>query len=477
MTAIPLASKSDPARSNLVSGERLVNCYAEAAPAGSETPFAIYRSPGLADFYVESAALSRGLFPLINVDGVDYLLSTQGSSLLQIDSDGDATVLGSVFGTGQVYYARNMKTTPQTAIVAPGSAAYLLEGSAVSEITDADLPDEVNSVGFLNGYFLFGIDDGRFFGTSINEGSSVNALDFATAEGHPDGLVRLYVFASQIFLFGTNSIELWGYDADAGNFPFSRLRNAVIPLGLAGAAAVNEVSGKLYFVDNFGIVRRVDQGYSPVRISNVDAESKINEAIRAGEEIQVWGYLDGGHEFVVVRSVSFTWIWDNATGLPHERETYRYERWQAKHYAFCFGKHLIASDISGGIFELSKTTYDEDGQDLPWKCIPPLISTFPAGAAVHELNLLFETGVGLGASGAAEDQDPKIMLRTSKDGGKTWSTERQRSIGTQGQYRKTVRFNRLGRVGRQGLMLEITCSAAVPLALIQADIVADKVAA
>lgn len=469
MVAIPLASKSDPARSTQVNGELLRNCYAEIAPEGSETKFAIYRSPGLSQFYVGSSALSRGIFSLINVDGVDTLLSLHGTALLQIDSAGEPENMGSVFGSGDVYFARNMKATPQVAIVVPGEAGYILESGSVTEITDEDLPSTLNSVGFLNGYFLFGVDDGRFFGSSINEGSSIDALDFATAEGNPDGLVRLFVHASQVFLFGSSSIEIWVYD-EREDFPFVRLKGAVIPLGIAGRSAVNEVSGRLYFVDNFGIVRRLDNGYTPTRISNVGVETDIHEAIQAGESIHVWGYLDGGHEFVVVGSTNFTWVFDNVLGVWHNRQTYRYSRWQARHYAYCFGKHLVASDISGGIFELDKTAHDEDGQDLIWTVRTPLVSTFPNGASIPELSLLLETGAAPGGSASEEDSNPQIMMRVTKDGYKTWSAERWKSLGAEGDYRKRVRWHRLGSCGQNGVAFEFSASAACAVSIIQADI-------
>lgn len=474
MTAIPLAVASDPARSLLVNGPELTNCYAELAPEGSPVKFSIYRSPGLTPFFAGSAGISRGLFPLVNVGGDDTLLTVQGNTLYELDSDGVSTSRGNVFGSGEVLYARNNKETPQVAIVAIDEGAYILESGAVSQISDTDLPTP-NSVDFLNGYFLFGVDDGRFFGTSINEGTEINALDFGQADGHPDGLRRLLVHSQQVFLFGPNSVEVWIYD-DREEFPFRRLPGAVINIGLAAREAVGIVSGKLYWVDNTGIVRRLDAGYTPVRISNVGVETAIQEMMaesgHAGH-VHVWGYLDGGHEFIVVSSDHFTWVYDNVLGVWHNRKTYRYDYWQARHYAFCFGKHIVASSISGDVYEMDKDAYDENGADLIWKVRTPIVAGFPNGAALHELNLHIETGNGLGASGATEDQNPVLMMRMTKDGYKTWGIERQRSLGTQGQYRKTVRFNRCGSIGRQGVAFEFSASAAVATAIIQADLVGD----
>lgn len=37
-----------------------------------------------------------------------------------------------------------------------------------------------------------------------------------------------------------------------------------------------------------------------------------------------------------------------------------------------------------------------------------------------------------------------MMLRVSRDGGRTWGQERWTSLGAIGEYKKAVRFNRLG---------------------------------
>lgn len=473
MVAIPLASKSDPARSELVSGERLTNAYAEKSPEGSDVPFAVYRSPGLTPFYTEASALSRGMFPLINVEGADTLLSVHGSSLLEIDSDGVAAVRGSVFGTGDVIFARNMKAlTPQVAIVDAVEGVFILESGAVTQVTDPDLLGVPNSCDFLNGYVLLGFDDGRFQGSNLNEALAYSGLNFGTADGHPDGMRRLKVFAQQVFLFGAEATEIWVYDARE-DFPFVRLKGAVIPLGICGREAVCDVSGKLYFVDNFGIPRRVDAGYTPQRIGNAGVEQDIQAALQAGETIRMWGYLDGGHEFVVISSQSWTWVYDNVLGIWHDRKSHRYDYWQARHYARIFGKHLVASATQGGIYELDKDAFSEDGTDLIWTIRTPVVRDFPLGASIHELNLLVETGNGLGASGATEDQNPVLAMRMSRDGYRTWSTEQRASLGTQGQFRKKVRFTRLGAVGEHGVAFEFSCSAAVATAIIKADARAD----
>jgi hypothetical protein len=54
---------------------------------------------------------------------------------------------------------------------------------------------------------------------------------------------------------------------------------------------------------------------------------------------------------------------------------------------------------------------------------------------------VFEQGVGLITG---QGSDPQVMLQFSDDGGRTWSSERWRSLGRIGEYRTRTRWLRNG---------------------------------
>jgi PKD repeat protein len=56
--------------------------------------------------------------------------------------------------------------------------------------------------------------------------------------------------------------------------------------------------------------------------------------------------------------------------------------------------------------------------------------------------------------------DPKVILRMSNDGGKTWLPEAMRSAGKRGEYRKRVIWNRLGCARRR--VFEVSVSDPIP---------------
>jgi hypothetical protein len=81
-----------------------------------------------------------------------------------------------------------------------------------------------------------------------------------------------------------------------------------------------------------------------------------------------------------------------------------------------------------------------------------------------------ETGVGL--DGSVQGSDPQIMLRFSKDGGHTWSSEMWagmgKKIGGIGDFKKRVIWNRLGSF--RDCVFEVKVTDPVDLTMYDAEI-------
>jgi hypothetical protein len=52
---------------------------------------------------------------------------------------------------------------------------------------------------------------------------------------------------------------------------------------------------------------------------------------------------------------------------------------------------------------------------------------------------------GMGLDGGVAGSDPQVMLRISRDGGRTFGPERWRSAGKIGEFRRRAAWNRNGR--------------------------------
>lgn len=78
----------------------------------------------------------------------------------------------------------------------------------------------------------------------------------------------------------------------------------------------------------------------------------------------------------------------------------------------------------------------------------------------------FQPGVGLAVADGAHDRDPIVLVRTSDDGGFTWSSFRQMTLGERGNYLKQMRLYQLGATYAR--VYEISGDSPVPLCIVQA---------
>lgn len=482
MTAILLASKSDPGRSELVTGERLLNMFAEISPriiaskkSSGRSQFALYRTPGLKSYIPISSDIGRGM---IAMEDLGTLISVHGQTVFQIDENNIySSISGTLSGADDLVITRNNASPDPQAVFFSEAGAFYTDGSAVTQISDSDFTSfgVANSGCFIKGFIIALFDDGTLLASNVNSATAWDALDFATADASPDEGRRVYAFRDEAFVFGKDTIEVWAFDSSNTAFPLSPVPGAVVPVGIVGKHAVCDLAGSLYWVDQIGIVRTLGQGYSATRISVHGVERAVNDYLKAGNDkngIKVWGYVEGGHQFVIVRSSTFCWVYDLATKVWHERGSFRRDTWQAKHYARCFDRHIVSCDISGDLFELDADTYEETGDPLPWEVITPPVDAFPGGGVLDRLALDIETGTALDASGSTEDQNPAITVEKSIDGGKTWSIPRALSLGTRAQYKKKVKLNRCGRFDQDGAMFRIRGSNKIRMAILRADVTA-----
>ena len=440
LVPIPLATGTDEGRSRAFASQRLVNAYIEAGRTGSKSRFCIHGTPGLRPWAVTDDGPIRGQIAF----GSDlYVVS--GGSFVQVDSGGIPTRIGDVSGTVPVIMAQN---GAQIAIAAPDTrAGYVYNVSAASfgSIADADFPG-ATSVDYMDGYFIWSGEDGQFFISAVDDGTSYDGLDFATAESQPDSLTRVFVTGSQVWMMGPDTIEPW-YNSGNSDFPFERMTQAVMTKGLAGRYTPVQVDNTVFWLGNDpdagggAQVYRAD-GYRPQVISTPAIE-KILEGTTASTAIGV-SYKQEGHLFYgLILNENAAIFYDVTTGEWAERVTYGLDRWLGANMVPCYGKTLVGSYTDGQIYELDHD-YIFDGDDTPLVMdvtLPP-VGNDAQRAICASLVLDLEKGVGLTTG---QGSDPQIMMRYSDDQGRTWSNELWRSMGAIGDGNIRVRWNRLGQ--------------------------------
>jgi hypothetical protein len=466
---IPLASKSDPAKRQVVSSERLTNLFAVKSPEGARSPFYLNRTPGMTAWSRCSSDLCRSLF-----DADTEALGVYGSTLFSFNKNGGPTSVGTISGTGDVRWSQNNATNRETVIVT-GATAYQYTDGTLTTISDSDLPANPIDTVCFDGFTLYFFADRRVFYSAINDADSIDALDFFTVPG-TGALKAAMVVGNQLIIWGENSFEIYRHVADDADDPFQLVSGAGKPFGCINTFANANIGGAICFVDQYGAVRMMGAGYLPNLIGNEGVQADI-DALDDKAEIRTFGYVSGDRGFLITRSGEFCWVYDFKDQRWHNRQSYQRTTWQAKHGLRFANKNLVAPDQSGDLFYLDDTAFTENGEHLIWDVICPPVTNFPNGGIIHTINLDIEVGTAGDSDAADEDQEPMITMFKSVDGGKTFSTGRQASLGKRGEWRKRVGWNRCGSFGREGVIFRFQGSAGVPNAIINLEADIEQIAA
>ena len=469
----PILGQSYVARSVNAADSRMVNLFPEATPQAGKTAGFLNRAPGLRLLATLGTGPIRGLWSPDPNGLYAYVIS--GNTFYRIDTSYTAEAYGYVSGTGQVSMADNGTQL----FIASNPDGYIFNMTTLifAPITDVDFPGAV-TVGYLDGYFVFNEPNSqRVWTTVLLDGSSVDPLDFASAEGSPDGLVSLIIDHREAWLFGTNSVEVW-YDAANAGFPLTRIQGAYNEIGCVAAYSVAKLDNGVFWLGGDargeGIVYRTN-GYTGQRISTHAIEWQIQQYGDISDAIG-YTYQQDGHAFYVLifPSAGATWVYDVATDNWHERAAWVNGEY-TRHRSNCqmaFNHQVIVGDYNDGrVYAFDLETYSDDDQPQrwlrSWRALPQDQNTL-VRTAQHSLQLDAETGVGLNSG---QGDAPEAMLRWSDDGGHTWSNEHWSSMGAIGAYGTRTFWRRLGMTNKlRDRVYEVSGTDPVKIAIVGANL-------
>jgi len=439
----PILGSSYVARSVNAADNRMVNLFPEIVPESGKEPAFLQRAPGLRLLATIGNGPIRGMW---SFGGKAYVVS--GASLYLMNTDYSATLLGTVSGVGPVSMADN---GTQLFVACNGpSYIYNSQTSVFQQITDPDFPGAM-TVSYLDGYFVFiEPNSQKVWVTSLLEGTQIDPLDFASAEGSPDNLVSSIVDHREVWLFGTNSVEVW-YDAGLSDFPLTRIQGAYNEIGCAATFSVAKLDNALFWLGadarGNGIVYRAN-GYTGQRVSTHAVEWQIQQYGTISDAL-AYTYQQDGHAFYVLNfpTADATWVYDVSTNAWHERAGFSDGQF-VRHRSNCqvnFNGEIIVGDYeTGALYAFDLEVYDDNGSTQKWlrswRALPTGQNNLMR-TAHHSLQLDCQTGVGL-VSG--QGSDPEVTLRWSDDGGHTWSSEYWRKMGKIGEYGYRTLWRRLG---------------------------------
>jgi hypothetical protein len=436
---IPFVGPAYEARSLNVDSQRAINCFLEMDNASPRAPIALYGTPGT----VLQFTLPMGPVRGCSTDSA-YAYWVAGNTVYRADTGNSVTSLGTIgSSTGPVSMAFNGTQT----LIVDGVGGWLITAGVLTQITDTDFPNGVTRCTFQDGYFIVTgkLGSQQFFINEVAyEGSGWNGLDFASAEGSPDNTIGVISDHRELWLFGSNSAEVW---VNTGNsdFPFQRSGNTFIEHGCAAGATVAKADNTVFWLGTddrgSGIVWRAD-GYTPMRVSTHAIEKLLASCTLSAAT--AFTYQQEGHIFYVLNLPEVSLAYDAATQQWHERawmdpSTGALSRWRQDCCVFFNNQHFVGDYDSGKVCTLDLDINTDAGDAI--KRLRSTISNenLQLRMFYEYLQVDMETGIG-NASGS----DPQLMMRFSDDGGHTWSNLRTVSLGTVGQYNARAKFARLG---------------------------------
>lgn len=441
----PFAWQSYESRVVPWSSQRLVNLYAEKGGGGEKTEIVLIGTPGLKEFTTVGEGPIRGQHKM---GSVHFVIS--GDDVFTVNSSGIATNIGTIGGTDTPIMDDN---GTQVAIASNGKG-FIATTTSVVQITSPQFIGSVDSVTYIDSFFVWNSSE-IMQSSSPFDGLTYNGLDIAAADYDPDGGVRVFRDHDQIFVFGVDSIEIW-YNAAISSFPFAPIEGTSMEVGLKAKNSVAKVDNSIFWLgsDERGgltVWRAID--YHPARIST-HAIEKLIESATGTEDAIAFSYREEGHAFYVLTLPGqFTIVYDAATNLWHERETFNTDSWRVQNYLNVNGKNIVGDANTNQLFEMDLDALDDDGGTIERIATSIPIQGGDEYSTHFFVRVDFESGVGLTVG---QGSDPQAMLSWSNDGGKTFNNEKFRSIGKIGEFRHRTYWRRLGQSRVRVYRLRVT---------------------
>lgn len=406
---------------------------------------------GLKTFATQAGSADRGM-----LQNQGKLYKITDTTLYEVSSSGTYTTLGTIPGSNRCI----MKALGAQVVIANGSGAvYIWDGSTLTQNTSPNIGTP-RGVAVLNNQAIYDAGTGQGFDVSdVGLPGTINGLNNASAESFSDNLLITYAWRDVLYLMGTESIELWRNSGE-GNPPFDKIEGAQISMGLGAIYSVADSPDLQFFLGSDNQFHTLTPGSTALdTVISTPAMAKQIAGYLIKSDCIGWTMELEGQWFYVATfpAQGATWVypvggewfeWGTGTG-----------RIRANSYAYVFGKHLVAEHNTGSIYELDAETYTDAGEVIiRTRDSAPihsgLIGQDNKEFEINSLEIVLETGQGI-LSG--QGSDPYIMVSVSRNGGKSFGTERMLRIGKLGE-RITVRTNGLGRFKPEGCVIRLQTS-------------------
>ena len=222
---------------------------------------------GLTDF-ATGQGVSRGSI-WVERAGLEGQYRVSGTSLIKIENDQSATVLGTISGTEQASMTYSLNNL---AIVADKKLYYYNPTDGFRQITDSAVGSPIDIVW---ADFRFVLTDGEYlFQSSLLDESEYEPLDFSGSDFQPDKILGVGLNDdNELISFGALTTEYF-QNIGRDNFSYTRIQLKAVKSGIAGTHCKAEFKNKW-----FSLTRRASTQFQFSIIQSGSSESITSREI------------------------------------------------------------------------------------------------------------------------------------------------------------------------------------------------------
>lgn len=378
----------------------------------------------------------------INWNGQHFRV--MGSKLVQIMANNAISILGDVGNGGQVTFDYSFDRLG----IASGGHLFYWDGGSLTQVTDNDLGTVLDFI-WIDGYFM--TTDGTYLVvTELTNPTQVDALKYGSAEADPDSIKGILKLRNEAYALNRYTVEVF-QNVGGDGFPFERVEGAQLMRGVVGtfaAAVFMESAAFLGSGRNEAPAVWLGSNGSTTKLSTREIEQQLLQYTE--DELStcvVEARSSSGHQWLYVHLPDQTWVYDaissqiagepvwfNLTSSLVGAGTYR-----ARNFVWCYDRWACGDPTTTAFGHTTTDVSSHYGVVNGWEFGTMILYNDSQGAIFHELELVCLTGR------VAANIDPTIWTSYTLDG-ETWSQEKPRSAGKQGERIKKLSWLQQGHM-------------------------------
>lgn len=460
MPRVPILGNPYDGQSIIASGQECINLYGELNKnPQAPSPITYYLTPGLV-----SAAQAPALTGKVRCT----YRSTLDTAYIVIDTtvylmlpNGSLSVLGTVTDLPtQIIMADNGLVV----ILVDGTSGWVIEMATnnYAQITDVNFYGAAFVV-LLDTFFVFNRPNTNQFYISASQPDyaliiadlAFDPLDIAAKSGSADYIVGIATVHKELWLIGQLTTEIW-IGTGAADFYFQLQQGAYIDHGCAAAYSITATDVIVFFImrDRTGHCMIVKGGgyelqdiSTPFIVAEISSYTDISDAI-------AFCFQKNNHPFAafIFPTANKAWLYELNTKMWSRwcwtDSDGNFNRHRANCAMFVYDKNYVGDWQNGKIYELSSTTYNDDGQPIARvRTAPHFMGSEFNRVTYSSCTADMEVGTTehIDVDADPAEELPMVSLSWSDNRGKSYGYPVEQSLGNQGEFDTVLSWNRLGQ--------------------------------